>query len=388
MPLEEVTLADSPARLRAALRGLDALPTVGVDVERSDWDRYYRAAALIQVGGGGRAVLVDPLSLDDLSPVHEFLAGRAAILHACDNDLEPLAAVGIRPPQVEDTALAAAVLGLPMGLETLLGELIGVELDGDKSAMQRADWEARPLTETMQAYAAGDVADLPALWAELEARLHAQGRTTWYREEVAAALALPPAEARREWTRTKGAGRLGRGARARFRSLWETRERLGRDTDTAPGRIAGDKVLLDLATTPPTAVRELGRRGVRRQAVRRFGEELLAAVSATPAPDADDAAQHGNGRRPTDEDRARADELRTLRSERADQLGISAGVLCPNRTLLGALLADPTTPEELRAALGLRTWQWEQLGDAFCEALELAGPGRPAPVSAQGADDG
>lgn len=386
MPLEDLTLADTPARLDTALAGLEGLSAVGVDVERSDWDRYYRAAALIQLGGDGRAVLVDPLSIDDLSGVQSFLEDRRTILHACENDLEPLAAVGLRPPQVEDTAVAAAVLGLPMGLETLLTELLGVELDGDKAAMQRADWEARPLTDAMQTYAAGDVADLPALWAALEARLEAAGRVGWYREEIAAALALPPAEARREWTRTKGTGRLSRGARARFRALWEVRERLGRDTDTAPGRIAADKVLLDLATTPPARVSELGRRGVRRQAVRQFGEELVAAVSVTPPPEPAGETLP-NGRRPTEEDRARADRLRALRADRASDLGIAAGVLCPSRTLLTALLTDPASPEELRDALGLRRWQWDQLGDAFCEALELTGPGRPAPVTAEGDTD-
>lgn len=376
MPLEDFVLADTPARLDAALDSLSGLPAVGVDVERSDWDRYYRAAALIQIGGDGQAVLVDPLCVDDLSVVQAFLAERCTILHACENDLEPLAAVGIRPPHVEDTAVAAALLGLPMGLEALLADLLDVTLEGDKSAMQRADWEARPLTDDMQAYAAGDVADLPRLWTELETRLHAAGRHAWYREEVAAALALPPAEARRAWTRTKGAGRLNRGARARFRALWEARERLGRDTDTAPGRIAGDKVLLDLATTPPSAVSELGRRGVRRQAVRRFGPELLAAVDA-PAPVPADHHASRNGRRPTDDDRARVDLLRALRSEKADELGIAPGLLCPNRVLLTALMTDPETPEELRDALGLRPWQWEQLGAVFSDALELHGRETP-----------
>lgn len=389
MPLDELTLADTPARLDTALTGLADLSAVGVDVERSDWDRYYRAAALIQIGGEQRAVLVDPLSLDDLTPVQTFLTARTAILHACENDLGPLAAVGIQPPRVEDTAVAAAVLGLPMGLETLLTELLGVELDGDKAAMQRADWEARPLTDRMQVYAAGDVADLPALWSELEARLHAAGRAGWYREELAAVLALPPVEVRRAWTRTKGAGRLNRGARARFRSLWEARERMGRDTDTAPGRIAGDKILLDLATTPPAAVSELTRRGVRRQAARQFGEELLAAASAKP-PATQPADEQGsrNGRRPTEDDRARADQLRALRTERAQELGIAAGMLCPNRTLLTALMTDPSTPQELREALGLRNWQWEQLGAVFCEALGLHGPGIPAPVPRGDLHDG
>ncbi|HVM00567.1 MAG TPA: HRDC domain-containing protein [Egibacteraceae bacterium] len=389
MPLQRVTLVDRTSGLGSALAGLADLDVVGVDVERSDWERYYRAAALIQVGGDGRVALVDPLAVDDLAPLQDFLAARTTVLHACENDLEPLASRGIRPPRVEDTALAAAVLGLPTGLETLLADLLGVELVGDKSAMQRADWEARPLTPEMRSYAAGDVADLPALWGELEARLQATGRHDWYREELAAVLALPPVEARREWTRTRGAGRLNRNARARLRALWEAREQLGRATDTAPGRIAGDKVLLDLAATPPTALGELGRRGLRRQAVRRFGADLLAALDEESLGDAEVAERApGNGRRPSDEDRALVDRLRALRAERARALGIDAGVLCPSRTLMTAVLADPATPDELRRALGLRGWQWEQIGALFCQALGLDDP-RPAPGNGEGGrDDG
>lgn len=375
MPLEHVTLIDTEGELGPALAGLADLDVVGVDVERSDWDRYYRAAALIQVGGAGSVVLVDPLVIGDLRPLQVFLSARRTVLHACENDLGPLATLGIDPPSVEDTSLAAAILGLPMGLETLLSELLGVDLVGDKAAMQRADWEARPLTDTMQTYAAGDVADLPALWRELERRLVEAGRVSWYREELAAVLAQPSVEARRAWTRTKGVGRLGARAQTRLRALWEMRERLGRDTDTAPGRIASDKVLLDLASTPPTRVAELGRRGVRRQAVHRFGAQLLSAVAEGEAP-ADAGGRDGRpagraGRAPTEEDRAMVDRLRALRSQRARELGIDPGVLCPNRMLMGAVLADPGSSDELRDALGLRTWQWEQLGAAFSDALEL-----------------
>ncbi|MGH3665413.1 MAG: HRDC domain-containing protein, partial [Egibacteraceae bacterium] len=265
MPLSDVVLASSPAALVTALEGIADLAVVGVDVERADWNRYYRTAALIQVGGQGRVVVVDPLALDDLSALDDFLRDRVAVFHALENDLEPLAAAGVRPGRVEDTAVAAALLGLPTGLETLLAAVLGITLAGDKQAMQRSDWEARPLTGAMVEYAAGDVADLPALWAQLYDRLAAQGREEWYRQALAALLAQPSVEERREWTRTKGAGHLDPAARGRLRTLWETREALARETDTAPGRIAGDAVLVDLATRPLARRSELGRRGVRRQ---------------------------------------------------------------------------------------------------------------------------
>lgn len=384
MPPSQVVLADTPEGLGRALEMLDDLAVVGVDVERADWDRYWRAAALIQVGGAGKVALVDPLLLPDLGDLDRFLADRTCVLHAMENDLGPLGTVGIRPPRLEDTSLAATMLGLPLGLESLLRDLLGVELAGDKGAMQRADWEARPLPEDMQAYAAGDVADLPELWAQLETRLHAAGRWDWYRQEVEVVSAQPPAEERRDWTRTKGLGRLDPAARARLRALWDTREELARTTNTAPSRIAGDKLLVDLAVHPPLSTGELGRRGVRRAAVRTWGSALLAAIGTAQVALVEPLLGRTRaGRAPTDADRAVVDRLRALRTERAEALGLDPGVLCPSRTLMGAVLADPASPAALRDALGMRPWQWEQLGWVFCEALELDGedkPPSPAPV--------
>lgn len=372
MPLEHLVVADSPTSLADGLALVDALDVVGVDVERADWNRYWRVPALIQVGGQGRVAVFDPLTLDDLSSLDELLRSRPCVLHAVENDSEPLAAAGITLHHVEDTAVAAAMLGLPTGLEALLADLLDVTLASDKQAMQRADWEARPLPADMISYAAGDVADLPALWATLAERLDAAGRRAWYEESLAAVLAQPTVAERRAWTRTKGAGRLDPVARGRLRTLWETRERLARDTDTAPGRIAGDAVLVDLAITPPSSQAELGRRGVRRQAARRFGAELVAAVAGS----APDESPRRHGRAPTESDRANAERLRQLRATRAVELGIDPGVLCPSRTLLSAVMTDPPDCEGLRRALGLLGWQWERLGPAFCEALEIGPAGR------------
>lgn len=372
----ELLTADTPDRLEAALDALADLGVVGVDVERADSDRYFRTPALIQVGGEGRVALVDPLALDDLLPLQTFLSGRLTVLHALDNDLVPLASAGVRPPSLADTAVAASLLGLPTGLEPLLEDLLAVTLPSDKEQMQRADWEARPLSEGMRAYAAADVADLPALWRELAARLSHAGRAGWYQEELAALLAQPPLEERRAWTRLRGIGRLDGEGRRRARALWHRRESLARSTDTAPSRIAPDRLLVDLASTPPNSSRELGRRGMRRESVRRFGSALIEAAEqpdavATP-PDADDAdAVVGRGRRPSQHEKALTDRLRSLRAELADDLGIDAGVLCPSRAITGAVLAGPRTVDELRAALALREWQWQLLAPAFCEAFGL-----------------
>jgi ribonuclease D len=375
MPVTERTFTTTPSQLATALTRLGDPPIVGVDVERADANRYWRTPALIQLGVDGLVVLVDPLAIDDLEPLHSFMRTRTVVLHAMENDIAPLLSVSVVPGVIEDTAVAAAVLGLPTGLETLLDQLLGVSFNGDKQRMQRADWAKRPLSDAMLEYAAADVADLPQLWSVLADRLAETGRRTWYEQERDTVRGLPPIEERRSWTRLRGLGRLDRRAQTRARSLWQMRETLARDTDTAPNRILSDRALLDLAAKPVTDARGLRARGMRRQSTRRFGAQLLEALKS-----AKDATPVTSSLRRLDErDRTIVDRLRARRSQIAEREHLDPGVLCPNRALERAVVLQPATPEELRAALDLRPWQWDLMVDAFAEALDLAPPGTPTP---------
>lgn len=381
MPVLQRTLVTSTEELTSSLTQLDDADVVGVDVERADSEKYWRRPALIQLGAEGTVVLADPLAALDLAPLHGFLRDRTVVLHAMDNDIAPLASVGIRPDHIEDTAVAATILGLPTGLGPLLDQLLDVRFDGNKARMQRADWSLRPMTEKMLEYAAADVADLPQLWRTMHADLVETERLTWYEQERDAIRSQPPLEERRAWTRLRGLGRLDRSAQTRAHALWHERETLARDTDTAPNRIVKDQVLLDLAVTPVDDVGGLRRAGMRRQSARAFGPQLLRTLR-----DSDDATPvRSRGRRFDEHERALIDDLRALRSQVADAFGLDPGVLCPNRALERAVATRPATPDELRDTLDLRPWQWELLADAFTEALETA-DSRPADIDT-GTDD-
>jgi ribonuclease D len=362
----EVVFVDDRGAVLPAL-DLVADDLVGVDVERADADRYYRRAALVQVGVAGCCVLLDGTTLTTLPELDEHLgAGRLAVLHAVENDLEPLAAKGVHPARLADTAVAAAMLGLPTGLGPLLAEVLGVTLDGDKSAYQRADWEARPLSPGMADYAAGDVVHLPALWEELAARLAAAGRVPWYDQELTWTLERA-SEDSRSWTRVKGAGALDPQQRAILHALWEERERLAREHDLAPNRLLHDEVLRDLATDPPRTEAQLVRRSHRRRTLlRTHAGALLAAVdrgrTAPPEP------RDRGGRRWTEHERAAFDAMRHARSAVAKEVGIDAGVLCPSQPLWAAVAGAPADGDELCRLAGLRPWQRELLADPLWSA--------------------
>ena len=129
---------------------------VAIDAERASGYRYSARAYLVQLrrNGSGTA-LVDPIAFDDLKPLAEALGDAEWILHAANQDLACLAAVGLRPTTLFDTELAGRLLGYPrVGLATLVETVAGRSLRKEHSAV---DWSTRPLPGPWLEYAALDV---------------------------------------------------------------------------------------------------------------------------------------------------------------------------------------------------------------------------------------
>jgi ribonuclease D len=352
-----ITFVDDEAQLAAAVEMVHD-EIVGVDVERADSDRYHRRAALVQVGDADTCLLLDPLEIPEPTALVPMFTQRLVVLHAIENDIAPLDALGLTPTSAADTGIAAALLGLPTGLTSLLEEVLGVELDTDKDKYQRADWEQRPLSQGMIDYAAGDVLHLPALWRELATRLATADRTDWYDQELVATIDQARRDTR-DWTRTKGAGRLDPDARAVLRALWETREEICATQDIAPNRLLHDRTLVALAADPADAPGDLVRRNQRRPDVLRDHVEALFAAQQRGLESEPEPLEES--RRFGDAERTAFDRLRNRRSRLAAELGIDAGVLCPSRMLRDAVAGAPTSDLAFAEAAGLRAWQREVL---------------------------
>ncbi len=375
-----ILLVDDPTDIDGALGAID-LPVVGVDVERADADRYYRHAALVQVGAADACVLLDGMVLDDLSMLQAHLATRLTVLHAASNDVVPLAAKGVTPPRLVDTAVAAAVLGLPIGLGVLLEEVLGLRIEGDKESFQRADWAARPIPAPMQAYAAGDVVHLPTLWSALADRLDAADRMSWFEQELTASLENAVTDTR-DWRRVRGVGRLSPMQQLMARMLWEAREALARAEDIAPNLLLHDEAIVALSVEPPRTAAQLARRARRRRRMEpEHADHFLTVVEAAAErePDPPDPDR----RRWTDRDTRAFDRLRETRARVAKDLGIDAGVLCASKTLKDAVRADPVDADALCDAARLRPWQRDLLGDVLWSAYRgrSAGTAASSPAS-------
>lgn len=363
---------------------------MGVDAERASGFRYGQRAYLVQLYRmDGGTWLIDPIALPDLSRLAAFLTPQEWILHAASQDLGCLAEIGLIPQRMFDTELAGRLLGRDrVGLAPLVATDLGWHLDKGHGA---ADWSTRPLPLSWRRYAALDVEVLPALRDALAQDLDAQGKAAWADEEFQAILSAPAQVPRVDpWRRTSGLHKVrSRRGLALVRGLWESRDALAQERDTAPGRVLPDASIISVALDTPTAPEALrGRHGF----VRGMGAQHLnrwwRAIEETRAlPDADlpELALRGDGPPPprtwAQKNPLAADRLHRAKDALA-KISETHGVPVENLATpdsIRRILWQP--PEDVTAqgvrhelqSLGLRGWQQDLVAPVLTEVLAYRG---------------
>ncbi|WP_243106988.1 HRDC domain-containing protein [Actinomyces lilanjuaniae] len=286
-------VTDSPAALAAAAHALATTGTgpVAVDAERASGFRYGQDAYLIQLRRDGvGTVLVDPLSAGSLTTLAQAMSQPNWVLHAADQDLPCLHALGLYPPGLFDTELAARLLGRDrVGLGPLIEDTLGLRLSKDHAA---ADWSIRPLPPSWLVYAALDVEHLLDLHQALGEELERAGKAQWAAQEFEHLRTRAPRQTRPDpWRRVPHAGKASRSPRslAVLRELWTAREELAAELDLSPSKVLPHQALVAAAVYRPTSRRKMGslREFSSRQA-RQHQERWWRAIErALTLPDAD-----------------------------------------------------------------------------------------------------
>ncbi len=334
---------DALAALCARLRDS---PWLALDTEFLREKTYFARLCLIQIATEHEIAVVDPVALEDLSPLLAVLYEPALlkVLHAARQDLEIFLRLGGRvPAPVFDTQIAASLAGFgdQAGYATLVEGLAGVKLP---KLHTRSDWCARPLDPEQIRYAEDDVRHLGTVYEKLRARLAAQGRSEWVQADFAeledpASYAGPGLEA---WRALRGAQRLDGPARFAAERLHAWREEVARESDRPRRWILSDDALIDMARIRPDSRNALLRiRGIEEGFVRRHGQALQALLdearkapeSAWPAPEREDA-------RLTPAEEARVDAVMAILRTCAARHEVSPGMLAGRRTLERAVRGE------------------------------------------------
>lgn len=151
---------------------------IAIDTEFVRTRTYFPKLGLLQLCDGEVVALIDPLSIEDLSPVWQLIEDPNIIkvLHACSEDVEIFVSQGKCAPQnVLDSQIIMSFLGhgLSVGYAAMVKHYLDIELDKSDS---RTDWIKRPLTQRQLTYASADVTHLITLYPLLMADIN---QTTW-----------------------------------------------------------------------------------------------------------------------------------------------------------------------------------------------------------------
>ena len=358
-------MADWIERSDALQDLLTAAPALlGLDTEFMRTDTFLPRLALVQVQVGERIALVDPTAGADPAALAATLSdpARTIVMHSAGEDLEALATWSCAIGHLFDTQIAASFAGLGAGLgyQKLVREITGVELP---KAETRSDWLRRPLSPQQLDYAAQDVAHLPALHAELGARLAQRGYVAWFEQDCE--RLLDRARHREpDWEPQlglRGAADWPRAQQALLRRVLRWRDRTARTIDRPRSWVLDDAHALDLCARPPSDADELAGRTRGLRALRSAQRaELLDVLHAPLAADELDFTPIPHAPGPREKQLVSA--LKDVVVARAKELDLPDGLLCARRHL-EALLATHRWPTSLEG------WRREVLHDALMARL-------------------
>jgi len=330
-------------------------PICAIDTEADSLHRYRESLCLIQFADRQQSVLIDPLAIQDLSSLGEYLSVATVWMHGADYDMTMFKRqFGALPAVVYDTQIGARLLGARrFGLGDLVSQYFAIELS---KSSQKADWGKRPLSEKMIEYALNDVNYLLEMGDMIVAGLKEKGRYEWFEESCLAARqkVLDRDDTKEESWRVQGSGKLDGYGLACLRAIWQWRDAEAKAWDKPSFMVAPNRQLLewsiDLAAKKSITLPH----HFRPERTKRF-HAALAAAEALPESAWPD--RPSNKRRKRDRDfESKVDGLIKVREEAAAKLDIDGSLIAP-RAVLESLAAGEAEPAEV-----LLRWQRECLG--------------------------
>lgn len=350
--------------------------SIGVDLEADSLFHYQEKVCLIQISTPSKNFLVDPLSLDDLSPLSPVFSDPniQKVLHGADYDIRSLYRdFGIEVNALFDTQIAAKFLGImETGLARLLKDRLGVVVD---KKYQKRDWSQRPLPDAMLTYAVTDTLHLLPLSRILEDELRQRGRLFCVEEEcklLSRVRPLPP-DNNPLFLKFNGAKRLDPRGLGVLESILQLRNDTARRRDRPPFKVLVNEAILEIAERCPVTEKDLEPiKGLNVRQIKTLGRSILKKTAeALQMPQSDlPVFPKNNGRRITGKVSKRAKLLKEWRAQRAKQIGLDPSLVLTNAQIMDLALSHPKARKDLKEIDTIRAWQRKLFGSEICSLLK------------------
>ncbi|NOY69093.1 MAG: ribonuclease D [Deltaproteobacteria bacterium] len=368
---------NSQQGLLNAAAQLGACPLVAVDLEADSMYHFTEKICLIQTACENGCYIIDPLSIEDISPLGPVFAdpGITKIFHGADYDVRSLYRdFSFTVNSLFDTQEACRFLGYPQtGLGAIVERHFNITLD---KRFQKKDWSRRPIGDAMVAYAANDVLYLIRLYEIFQKRLAEKKRLAWAVEAGRDISKVRPDMANGNgpplFLRFKGAGRLDPLTLAVLELLLEFRRDVARAKDRPPFKVVGNAALLKIAVNRPDTADQLKRTcGLSPLQMKMYAAPMLDCVRQALEIEEKDLPRYPRNRAPRMPMAAveRQKMLKQWREKTARGMEMDPALILNKVALHELALASPGHVDELVRIDGLKDWQKKEFGEAIVGVL-------------------
>ena len=344
-----ILYVDTNEKLQNLCESIKDAPLLILDTEFIREKTYRAKLCLIQIATDDIVACVDPIALDDISPLMAIIHdnNKIKVLHSARQDYEIFYDLDNKlPAPLFDTQLAASLLGYgeQVGYGALVSKVLGVQLD---KAHTRTDWSRRPLNQAQIHYASDDVFYLRQLYPLLKKQLIEQGRENWLDEEFEA-LCQPelfithPEDA---WQKVKGINRLRPRQFAAAKNIARWREEMAIKSDRPRRWILADDMLLAASQLLPKSISQLESIvNIKKATVENSGNFILACVKDALELDDSELPSTEKPKRLTADQEIIADLLMTQLKLVANEQNISPANIANRKMIEKVIYGDTDVP--------------------------------------------
>ena len=375
----EYILIENNADLGKIALKLQKEPAIGVDLEGDSMFHYQEKVCLLQISTHSMNIVIDPLSVGDVSPLAPIFADARIrkVFHGADYDMRSLYRdFGIEVHSMFDTQIAAKFLGLrETGLASLLKEKFCVS---SEKKYQKKDWSQRPLPVAMLQYAVQDICYLLPLADILEKKLMEKGRLFCVHEESELLSRVRPNSSgtRPFFLGFKGAARLDPRSLAVLEKVLCFRDQEARRRDCPHFKVMGNNPIMEIVRMKPVTQSDFtGIMGLSRRQIEHMGSSLIEEIrDGLDMPEEKLPFYPNKSRerlRPKEATRVKA--LKEWRERTGGNTGIDPSLVCTNAQIRALAIANPEEPEGMGSIKEIKKWQIKLFGPDICDILQKTG---------------
>lgn len=361
------SFVDTPEALNQLVAQLQGSAWIAIDTEFVREKTYTAQLGLIQLANETVIACVDPITIEDLSPLMDLLydPNIVKIIHSGRQDLEIFHDLYQKiPPAMFDTQIAAALMGFgdQVGYGKLVEGLCGVTLEKSHA---RTDWIKRPLSRAQLIYAMDDVRYLGEVYRKQLASLEAEGRASWLENDFATLSdpKLYQLDWDKLWKRVKGSNSVKGKQLAILQSLAVWREKKAQSSNRPRRWIIKDEVMLDLARRAPSSSDQMSDiRGLEASTIQRHGDAIVAAIQEGLAMPKEQWPQQTKWQKLTPAQESTVDVLMAIAKNKGAEHSISTASLTSRKEIEALVAGD----KELSI---LKGWRYSLVGCWLEKAL-------------------